>query len=263
MFDFGSIMGSGTTAPDVPRSGHAYLMEQDASLRALASFGLWAPEWAKRPRPAFAPSAGPFTAEAPFNPATWRAEYPNAAFQNMRADDAFWAARRVAAFSDHQIALLVARGRYRDPAASTQVAAALKARRDRIARVWLPAVTPLVSPALTSSGRLTFDNAAVSAGVAARHGRYRAQWSRFDNGRREHTRVGDVVSSDTPVLPMPPALLTADGYVAAAVSVDHPDYPHWTRPVIFYFERTRDGWRSVGLVRDVPPRDDAEHSPDE
>ncbi len=263
MFDFGSIMGSGTTAPDVPRSGHAHLIEKDASLRALTWFGLWAPGWAKQPQPKYAPSAGPFTADAPFDPVTWRAEYPNAAFENMRADDAFWAARRVAAFSDRQIELLVARGRYRDPAASSQIVAALQARRDRIARAWLPAVTPLVSPTLSASGTLTFENAAVTAGVVSGHGRYHAQWSRFDNESREHTPVGGVVSSDTPVLQMPAALSTTSGYAAAAVWVDHPDHPHWTRPVTFYFRPAAGGWHTVALVRDVPPRDEPDRSPDE
>lgn len=263
MFDFGSIMGSGTTAPDVPRSGHAYLVEKDASLRALKWFGLWAPEWARQPRPAFSPSAGPFTADVPFDPVAWRAEYPNAAFQNMRADDAFWAARRVAAFSDHQISLLVARGRYRDPAAAAQIVAALKARRDRIAQVWLPAVTPLVSPALSLSGSLTFENAAVASGVVSGHGRYRAQWSRFDNDRREHTAVGAPITSETPALPMPADLRGTDGYVAVDVAVDHPEHPHWRRPVTFFFRRIPTGWQAVALVRDVPPRDDAWTSPDE
>jgi hypothetical protein len=33
MFDFGSIMGSGTTGPDTARSGHAYLVDRASSLR--------------------------------------------------------------------------------------------------------------------------------------------------------------------------------------------------------------------------------------
>jgi hypothetical protein len=255
-------MGSGTTGPDVPRSGHAYLIERDASLKALASFGLWAPAWAHQERPTFHPSAGPFTADAPFDPATWRAEYPNAAFRNMRADDAFWAARRVAAFTDHQLRLLVGRGRYTDAAATAQVVAALIERRDRIARVWLTAITPLVRPAL-SNGVLTVENAAEAAGVASPAARYSAQWSIFDNDSRTHERVGDPVSSPTPSLPLPAALASEQGYIAAAVSIEHPDYPHWSRPVMLYFRRMGATWHAVGIIRDVPPRVTDEDSPDE
>jgi hypothetical protein len=261
MFDFGSIMGSGTTGPDAPRSGYAYLVEKDASWRALRWFGLWAPDWAKRPRPSYAPSAGPFTADMPFDPVAWRAEYPNAAFQNMRDDDAFWAARRVAAFSDHQIRLLVQRARYRDPAATTQIVDALIARRNSIARTWLTAITPIVAPALSAAGRLTFENAAVTAGVARPTGRYHVQWSRFDNAERQHTLVGDAVTSATPDAALPAALAEAE-YVAAAVTVEHPDHPAWARPVTLYFRRSATGWRAVGVFRDVPPREPAE-TPDE
>ena len=47
-------------------------------------------------------SIGRIEAEA-FDPLTWRPEYPNPAFENMRPDDAFWAARIVAKFSDEMI----------------------------------------------------------------------------------------------------------------------------------------------------------------
>jgi hypothetical protein len=258
MFDFGSIMGSGTTGPDAPRSGYAYLVEKAASLRALRWFGLWAPAWARQARPAFVPSAGPFTADMPFDPVTWRAEYPNAAFLNMRADDAFWAARRVAAFSERQIRLIVGRGRYREPAATEQIVTALVARRDRIARAWLTAITPIVAPALSADEGLTFENAALRAGVAAASGRYRVQWSRFDNVQRRHEPVGDAHVSAAPAAPLPEALASAEGYIAAAVSIEHPDHPHWTTPVTLYFRRNGSDWQPVGLVRDVPPRQPAE-----
>ncbi len=263
MFDFGSIMGSGTTAPDVARSGHAYLVEKDASLRQLQWFGLWAPAWARRDRPSFSPSAGPFTADAHFDPASWRPEYPNVAFRNMRADDAFWAARRVAAFTDAQIGVLVDRGRYRDPVAREQLVAALIARRDRIARTWVPAVTPIVGASLSAAGLLAFDNAAVSAGVATSPTQYDVQWSRFDNDRRRHEPVGAIVTSTTPLVAMPEALEEAQGYVAAAVSARHPDHPHWQRPVTLYFKREGRGWHHVGVERDVPPRGGNEATRDE
>ena len=136
MFDFGSIMGSGTTGPDTARSGRSYLIDAPTAWRVLRTFGIWAPSWARRHIAPYHPSVGPFTAEG-FEPEEWKAEYPNAAFLNMRADDAFWGARRVAAFTDAQLQLLAEQGRYSDPAATAQVAQALIGRRDLIARTWL------------------------------------------------------------------------------------------------------------------------------
>ena len=42
-----------------------------------------------------------------FTPELWKPEYPNAAFENMRPDDAFWAARIVAQFDAEIVRALV------------------------------------------------------------------------------------------------------------------------------------------------------------
>ncbi|MBA2355777.1 MAG: hypothetical protein H0V80_14060, partial [Acidobacteria bacterium] len=246
MFDFGSIMGSGTTGPDAARSGRSYLIDRAAAWRALRTLGLWAPAWARQHLGPFHPSAGPFTA-AGFKPQDWKAEYPNAAFLNMRPDDAFWGARRVAAFSDDQLRLVVAQARYSDPAAGEQVLAALKGRRDLIARTWLTGVTPLVRPAL-ANGRLHFVNAAVDAGVATPPVRYVVQWQHFDNPSGAHTPVGEPLTATTSDAPLPTTAAGAD-YVAARVHAVHHDFPHWTKPVTFYFRRDDTAWTAVGLVR--------------
>ena len=249
MFDFGSIMGSGTTGPDVPRSGHEYLLERDASLRALATLGLWAPTWARTPIPPYAPSAGPFFAED-FDVVGWRPEYPNPAFENMDPADAFWGARRVAAFSDRQLDLIVGKAAYTDRAAHKQIVSALIGRRDAIARTWLVGVTPLVNASLSAKGTLTFDNAAVTAGVASPPEAYVIQWSRFDNASRTHTPTGDPQRVGAPQTVAPAAILDGnEPYVCATVSVTHPDFPHWSSPVEFYFRREGAGWKPVGLIR--------------
>ena len=68
---------------------------------------------------------------AGFDPEGWRGGYPNPAFDNMRADDAFWGARLVAKFSDEAIRAIVAKARYSDAAASEYIAKTLIARRDK------------------------------------------------------------------------------------------------------------------------------------
>ena len=52
----------------------------------------------------------------------------------MRADDAFWAARLVARFSDEAIRAIVAKARYSDPRAADHIAATLIKRRDKVLR---------------------------------------------------------------------------------------------------------------------------------
>jgi hypothetical protein len=248
MFDFGSIMGSATTGPNPARSGHEYLVEGSAILRTLATFGLMPPAWARVNRP-YAPAAGPFFGDA-FDPVAWKPEYPNPAFENMQPSDAFWAARRVAAFTDEYLAAIVAKARYSDPAATRQIIEALAQRRDAIARAWLPAVTPVVNPALDAAGRFTFRNAAVDAGVAAPGTRYEVQWSRFDNVTGRHEDVRESQSLGEPGGQAPLDLLAGSEYIAVAVRVVHPDHSHWVSPVTIYFRRSASAWTPVGLYRE-------------
>ena len=246
MFDFGSIMGSGTIGPDTARSGRSYLIDGPTAWKILRSFGIYAPAWARRHIEPYHRSIGPFFAEG-FNPEEWKAEYPNAAFLNMRPDDAFWGARRVAAFSDAQIRLLVGQGRYSDPAAAEQVIEALTGRRDAIARTWLTKVTPLVSPTL-AAGQLRFVNAALEARVATAPTSYVVQWESFDNDTGAHSPVGSPLTVTTPEAPFPAELADA-AFVTARVFALHPEYRHWTSPVAFYFRRQGDQWAPVGLFR--------------
>ena len=51
-----------------------------------------------------------------FNPKTWRPQTPTTAYMEMRDDDAFWAARRVLAFSDEMIRAAVHTGEFSDSA---------------------------------------------------------------------------------------------------------------------------------------------------
>ena len=65
----------------------------------------------------------------------------------MRDDDAFWAARRVAAFTDDLIRAAVHTGEFSDPAAEKYLGDVLIKRRDKIASIYLTAVNPIVASA--------------------------------------------------------------------------------------------------------------------
>jgi hypothetical protein len=254
MFDFGSIMGSGSTVPQKERAGNEYILEWAPALKTLATFGLYVRPWIKTNYWQGAKSVGRFEGDA-FDPIAWRPEYPNPAFDNMRADDAFWAARLVAKFSDDAIRAIVAKARYSETGAADHIAATLIKRRDKVLRAWLTQVNPLSEPQLSTDGVLTFRNDAVEARIASPATRYALTWSRFDNATG--TVTGDPVAETATEAraSAPAALLKGAEFVNVAVRTTHPDFPHWDTPVTFTFRRLPNGWQAVGLERTVPPRE--------
>jgi hypothetical protein len=244
MFDFGSLLGSS------PRrwSGVEYMFEGAPTWKALVTFGLWIQPWQliRYPRD-LPPSVGRVEGDA-FDPEQWKPEYPNPAFDNMRPDDAFWAARIVAAFSDEAIGAIVRKAQYSDPRATDHITSALIRRRDTIARVWLNGVNPLVNFTLSAEGTLTFENAAVAARAATPGRGYTLRWSRFDNATGGHEPAGLQTTVADPVGRLPDGLATAE-FVAVTVRSLHPELAAWNEPVHAYFRREGGGWRTVGLER--------------
>lgn len=250
MFDFGSIMGSGSTRAQAPRAGHEYILEWQPSLLTLATLGLFVRPWITIDYPKVASSIGRFES-AGFEPAQWKPEYPNPAFDNMRPDDAFWGARLVARFSDEAIRAVVAKARYSDPGAAEYAASTLIERRDKVLRAWLPAVNPIVSPALDASGTFTFANAAVDAGVATSPTAYAVQWYHFDNPVGRGDPIGPEVQVSEPRVAAPLESVRGKEFVSVTIRAIHHEFPHWAQPVTIYFRRAEGGWRPVGLERQL------------
>jgi hypothetical protein len=166
-----------------------------------------------------------------------------------RDDDAFWAARRIAAFSDDLIRAAVRAGQYSDPNAEKYLGDVLIKRRDKILGVYLTAVNPIVNPRLDASGSLTFENAAIAAGAAKGQPTYRAAWMLFDNTTGE-TKPLTTTDSQTTTVKAPVGLPTAPGsYMQVDISADLAAYPTWKEPIKTHFRRTAQGWQLVGLER--------------
>jgi hypothetical protein len=248
MFDFGSIMGSGSVFAQVPRAGNEYILEWSPALKTLATLGLFVRPWVLVDYPEVAPSVGRFEAEF-FDPVEWRPEYPNPAFDLMQAEDAFWAARLVAKFTDESLKAIVAKARYREQAAADYITRTLIARRDKVLRAWLTGVNPVVNPQL-SAGVLTFANAAVDAGVATAPAAYVLTWSRFDNAADAPVGSPEEQRVTVPRAEPPATMLTGTDYVSVTIRTMHPDFPGWEAPVVVYFrQRAAGGWQPVGLSR--------------
>jgi hypothetical protein len=250
MFDFGATLGSGTLAGQAPRVGNEYILEWKPGWLTLGTLGAYTRPWMHIDYPAVPPAVGRLEATA-FNPPTWKPEYPNPAFDNMRLDDAFWAARIVSKFSNDAIRVIVEKARFSDPRATDYLTGAIIKRRDKVLACWLTAVNPLVDFALSDRGELTFGNAAEQAGVASAATAYHIQWASFDNVTGAATDAGE--STVTEPRAQAPASLVSSGvapeFVQARVAATHPEFPAWSTPVTVHFKRTKDGWKLVGLVR--------------
>jgi hypothetical protein len=222
-----------------------HFYQGDATRRRLFSFGFALSPWQTVDYVEY-PSIGKFEGDR-FDPKRWRPQTPTTAYLELRDDDAFWAARRVAAFTDDLIRAAVHTGQYSDPMAEKYLADVLIKRRNKITSLYLNALNPVVEPALGADGRLSFRNAAVDAGVAQPPGGYRAAWYAFDNATGDAKPLGTSDGS-SPALQLPNAASPPE-FLKVEIVATEPAPKAWTAPVTVYFRRATSGWRLVGLER--------------
>jgi len=236
---------------------YEHFIQTDSTKKRLFSFGFDLSPWQTIPYPEYYPSIGKFEGDK-FDPRGWRPQTPTTAYMETRDDDAFWAARRMAAFSDELIRAAVRAGQYSDPKAEKYLGDVLIKRRDKILSLYLTEVNPIVNPRLDASGRLTFENAAIAAGVVKGQPTYRASWMLFDNATSA-TKPLSSNDSQTTTLTAPAGLpTTAGSYIEVDISADLQAYPIWKEPIKTYFRRTAQGWTLVGLER-LPEKVGPEH----
>jgi hypothetical protein len=248
MFDFGSILGSGTIFAQRHRPGNEYIFESRPGWLTLATLGLYVRPWMRIDYPDVPSSVGRFEAAA-FDPLLWKPEYPNSAFDNMRPDDAFWAARIVSRFTDEMIRAVVEKAQYSDPKATEYMTKTLITRRDKVVKVWLNQVSPVVEPALAADGALTFRNASVDARAATAAARYELRWFRFDNAANTRTPAGEPETVSSLSARAPGGLLDGSAFVGVTIAATHPEHPGWAKPATFTFRRAGGGWTLVGSER--------------
>ncbi|MCA1559266.1 MAG: hypothetical protein LC804_02980 [Acidobacteria bacterium] len=247
VIDFNAALGSAGIALRERRDGYEYLAEGGPSWKALPSFGLYVRPWMTIDYPSY-PGIGRFES-ARFEPENWRPRVPNPAYVRSRADDTFWGARKLMGLSDDMIRAAVKAGRYSDPRSEQFLVDALTDRRNKIARVWLTGVNPIVNPALGANGTLTFGNAAVEQAGAAAPSEYKAVWNRFDNATGAAERLAET-SGSSARLQAPAALPSAEGtFIRIDLSASGGAHPSWASPVHGYFRRVGAGWKLVGFDR--------------
>jgi hypothetical protein len=245
--DVGSTFGVGAAGAHDWSEGWEYLYDGSASMRRLVTFGFAMSPWQKARYERHA-AVGRFEGET-FDPTTWVPRVPTAAYIEMQDDDAFWAARRVMAFTDELIRGVVKAGGLSNPDDERYLADVLIKRRDSIGRAYLTRINPVVTPILDASGTLAFGNAAVQYGFATAPDRYTAVWSTFDNATGATAGLGET-SGTEPRLAAPSGLPSAPGaFVRVELSARHSEHGSWGRPVHLYFRRAASGWALVGFER--------------
>lgn len=246
LLDFGSALGSAAVGPREYWEGSEPLVEEPRTVwPRLLTLGLKGPAW-RGERFFESPAVGRLPLDhARWDPEKWQPHIPNAAFRHRRADDAFWAASKIASIGPETIEAAVAEGRFGDAASERALVKTIVDRRARILHTYLPAVNPVTWPSIDDEGRLHFGNAAVDAGVAQPPPGYRAAWSAYDNLTDTATPMATVEGAASP---LPGVALPASGYVKVELAATGGPAA-WQRPVEAYFRRETEGWSLVGLER--------------
>ena len=173
----------------------------------------------------------------------------------MRDDDAFWAARRVVAFTDDMIRAAVHTGEFSDPNAEKHLGDVLIKRRDKIARVYLPAVNPDRGSTSRRERTAAVRERRRRRRVAEAPSAYHAVWSQFDNATGQTRQIAET-QSPTTTMQAPAGLPTgADSYHRSEPVGRQREHPVWKQPIRTHFRRDGSGWKLVGLERmpDRPP----------
>ena len=261
--DFNAALGSAGVGLRERRDGHEYLAEVGPTLRALPALGFAVRSWRTIDYPDLR-GVGRFESKR-FVPQEWRPRVPNPAYVRSRPDDTFWGARKAMALTDDLIRAAVKAGKYTDVRAERFLGDALIERRDKIGRAWLTAVNPIVDPALSEAGTISFRNPAVEYGFAPAPSGYHVVWHRFDNATGQATRIGEsngatarIEAPGEVLVRVKPDTTLPGGrgaFVRADISAVGGAHPSWVAPVRAYFKRTGEGWTLVGFERmpDAPP----------
>ena len=163
LIDFAASLGSGTIRPHNPREGAEYNLDFWQSMARVFTLGFYRQGWERESYGVIAPSIGWMQVET-FDPAGWKANWPNEAFVNMTVRDGYWGAKLVGSFTDAQVRAAVRAGQLPNQFAADTLAAMLNYRRDRIVEYWYGRVSPIEVPEVSeesgpgSGFTLTFED---------------------------------------------------------------------------------------------------------
>jgi hypothetical protein len=236
LLDFGSMLGSAGTDTKLPWYGHEYISDNKGAAVQMLTLGFYLPPWVRSKYPRIT-GVGLFDSDS-FDPLTWKSDYPNPAFLLMDNEDAFWAAKQVAAFSDAEIRAFVETGEYSDRRATEWVTECLIKRRDKIAATWFSKALPLDRFNVVD-GKLTWQELGTRDDIAKTRD-YKVHWASFDDHDR-YTRLPDAGA-------LVPSCSSDARYLAATIEPVGIDAPA-DDPIIVYLRPGQSGVEVVGIDR--------------
>jgi hypothetical protein len=130
LIDFGDSFGSTGLGEKAAMEGWEHLVDWRSTFINLITLGLRYPDYNHAERSAVR-SVGRFEAKV-FEPAEWRPEIPNPAFDQRTRADEFWAASILARIQPEHIRAAIAAGHYREEGAVTYVIETLLERRRKL-----------------------------------------------------------------------------------------------------------------------------------
>ncbi|MFW6088985.1 MAG: hypothetical protein ACODAB_04475 [Gemmatimonadota bacterium] len=247
LIDFAATLGSGTIRPHEPREGLEYNLDFWDSLGRLLTLGFYRVGWEGAEWTPIHSTLGWLRGEG-FEPHRWKPNWPNAAFSNMTAADAYWGAKLVGGFDDERIRAAVAAGGLPDPWAADTLATILGVRRDAIVRYWYGRVSPVEEPVVERRGEswyLRFTDLGLRDGPWTRSDtRYEWRYAAAGGERSAGIDVGAIGPSGVeialPALPNTEAATFEVRIVREGSGVE-------PRPARLYLRRTDDGLEVAGL----------------
>jgi hypothetical protein len=177
-----------------------------------------------------------------FDPVSWKPNYPNPAFVLMDREDAFWAAKQAAAFTDAEIRALVETGEYTDPRATEWIVDSLIKRRDKIAEAWLSRL-PL-DKFTVADGKLTFDDLGAGRDAGKPRG-YTVHWASQDSDGAL-TALPGTAGRDLP------ATRTDTQYLLATIKASEAD----ANSITVYLCQRHNGFEVIEWIQRMNQRDE-------
>lgn len=225
LIDFGDAFGSTGLGEKAAMEGWQHLLDWRSTFLNLFTFGLRSPSWRRAERSAIR-AVGLFEAKV-FEPARWRPELPNPAFEQRTPEDIFWAASILARIQPLHIRAAVEAGAYTEQGATAYVVETLLARRAKLLAYGFRGFVELDRPRATGT-TLQLDNLRALGNLAPTGPfHYTIRWNRTRAGDRELeqgniTTDGPLISIDLgSVLEKHGEALTDDPFLSIDLVRDH------------------------------------------
>ncbi len=148
------------------RFGYSYILDWGDIATGFVTLGARVPIWETVQKAPGHEIFGYWNA-ADFDPARWKNEYPNPAFDRMTERDAAWMARILARFTPEMVRTLTEMAQLTSPSNTEYLESVLRARLQKILERYLTRVSPIADVRVESSDRLCGVDLAEWRGVRA------------------------------------------------------------------------------------------------